>query len=363
MSYLENDICNLKLIENSKLSKNKINILSTAFFKMDKHYKNFNIYLNGLKKWIKFLNSFNHDYTLRLFIDNNVYNDREIMKLIRSTNKIQPILFSCNNYKKDNYHIDLFATLVRFFPYFNFKNNDSKNVIVVDLDLHDEDYRRCKYLMENNLDTFTGMGNIEHYFYKHKSIYMIAATMSNPHKFDKDIIINFIENAHNIKDTGFYNKRFKPFGFGVDEIFINKYLLSNIDKYASIIEYNISYFMYHSKQRIMKSKNSEIIFKYILGKYYKKGMSVYDMYKFIDKQTYQITRWNESADYLSKRFYKIISYLHKKNIKWLERNIIDLTYKYLNNLIYAFLIITTNGNSKEFNKLLDINLGDPIYVK
>ena len=281
---------------------------------MNKYYKNFNIYIYGLKKWIKFLNSFDHDYILRLFIDNNVYNDKEIMKLIRSTNKIQPVLFSCKNYKKEDYHIDLFGTLVRFFPFFNFNNNDSDNVIVVDIDLHEEDKIRCKFFMKNKLNNFTGMAAITPFLYNNDKIYMFAGLMSNSKKFDKNIIIDFIKNAHNIKDKGFYNKRDTTFGFGIDKIFINKYLLSTIDKYATIIEYSISYFMYQYKKRIMKSKNSKIILKYILGKYYKKGMSVYDMYKFIDKETYQITKWNESSDYLSKRFYKIISYLHKKKL-------------------------------------------------
>ena len=34
------------------------------------------------------------------------------------------------------YHIDLFGTLVRYFPLFNFNNNDAKSVIVVDIDIN-----------------------------------------------------------------------------------------------------------------------------------------------------------------------------------------------------------------------------------
>ena len=348
MKYLENDICEFKLIGNSKYYDKKTNILSCCFFKMNKHYKNFDIYINGLKKWIKFLESFEHNYIFRLFIDDNIYNDKQIMDIINSTNKIESILFSCKKYKKGNYHIDLFATLVRFFPFFNFKNNDSNNVIVVDLDFF-ETYNYFfdvfKYLMKNNIDQFCGKMKMSEFIGKNK-VYIYANLMSYSNKFDKNIIINFIKNAENVKEKSVYNKRKTTFDYGIDEIFINDYLLKNKEK-CGLIPYGISYFLYYTKNRILKSKNSKLILKYILGKFYNNHMTIKDMFSFIDKNTYK--KEDNTSLYLITRFYKIISYLHDKNIKWLPRSLMNILNLYLNNLIKGDLIIFYNKNNEIIN--------------
>lgn len=360
MSYLKNDICKFKLINKTKLRKSKINILSSCFFKMDKHYKNFNIYVNGLKRWIKFLDSFDHNYIFRLFIDSNIKKDKYIMKLINSTDKIEPVLFECKDYKKNNYHIDLFATLVRFFPYFNFKNNDSKNVIVVDVDLHLDDLRKCKLLMKKNFKGFVGAAETGGYFYKGSKLYVIANLMSYGKKCDSRIITKFIKNAHKIVDKGHYNKRRTTWGFGVDEIFINKFLLKHVEHYSSIFEYYVTYFLYYSKKQIMKSKRSKKIFKVILGKYHHDDMDVTDMYNFIDKKIYQVRKVNPLVNYISKRFYKVIRYLYEKDLKWMDRKIIRLINNHFNNVIYAFAIVTTSYSNIDSCK---IKLIKPIYVK
>lgn len=101
---------------------------------MKKHYKNFNIYKEGLKKLIKLIDNQNN-YILRIFIDSHIKEDSDIMKILNSSNKVEIIVFKCLKYIKDDYHIDLFATLIRLFPIFNFKNNDSNNVIIIDVDL------------------------------------------------------------------------------------------------------------------------------------------------------------------------------------------------------------------------------------
>lgn len=350
MNYLKNDICSLTLLNGVNFSLNKkVNILSTSFFKMNNHYKNFNIYIRGLKSWIRFLNSFENNYVLRIFIDDNVRKDRNIMNIMNSSKKIQLILFSCDNYKNGKYHKDVFGTLLRFFPLFDFENNDSNNVIVVDIDLHEEDKARCKFFMQTKLDNFTAMAAITPLLYENKKAYVFAGLMSVKDKYDKNILLKFIKNAHNIKDKGFYNKRETTFGFGVDEIFINNYLLPNVKKYSSIIEYNISYFLFHSKKRIMKSKNSEIIFKSIIGKYYKEGMSVEDMYNFIDSKTYMVKERNEIINYLTKRFNKVISYLYKNKTKWIELNIINILEENLKNIIYGFVIITSDSKKSFVN--------------
>ena len=130
MDYLKNDICNFEIISNYNTNI-KYNILSTCFFKINFHYKNFIIYINGLKKIIALLETQSH-YVLRIFIDEHIKSDSEIYSILTNSNKIQIILFKCSKYIEDNYHIDLFGTLVRLFPIFDFDSNDALNVIFID---------------------------------------------------------------------------------------------------------------------------------------------------------------------------------------------------------------------------------------
>ena len=137
VKYLENNICEFETLFEIDYNK-KINILTTCFFKMDKHYKNFDTYIRGLKKLINMLN-YQNEYMLRIFVDQNVLDDQEIMNILKSSKKVQIVLFKCANFMKGNYHIDVFGALVRLFPVFEFKNNDAKNVICIDIDLNNED--------------------------------------------------------------------------------------------------------------------------------------------------------------------------------------------------------------------------------
>ena len=52
-------------------------MFTTSFFKLKKGYKDFSNYMIGLQNWIDFLNSFENDYILRIFIDENIYNDNK----------------------------------------------------------------------------------------------------------------------------------------------------------------------------------------------------------------------------------------------------------------------------------------------
>lgn len=133
LQYLSNDICDFEILFDFNKSDKK-NILSACFFRMNKHYKDFTIYKNGLKKLITLLNS-QQEYILRIFIDEHIRNDKEIFDLLQNS-KIEIVVFKCKKYLNNNYHIDVFGALVRLFPIFDFKNNDTNNVIVIDIDLN-----------------------------------------------------------------------------------------------------------------------------------------------------------------------------------------------------------------------------------
>ena len=364
--YLDNEICVFEPLFDIYLN-NKINILSTCFFKMDKHYKNFNIYVNGLKKLINLINS-QDKYHLRIFIDQHIKDDKNIFKLLSSSTKIQIILFKCSDYINNNYHIDVFGAIVRLFPIFNFKNNDADDVIIIDVDLNDEDLLHLKYLMEYNtkskeivgkgtIDKLLIFKNLPHYYCGLCGFYNI--------KFDHKIIIDFIKNAYNIKDKGLYNKRINDFCYGTDELFLNKYLIygnnfKNIKniKIGMILNYDINWFLYHYKSDLIKesSKLTLKYLKYILGDIYNPKMSIENMFDIIDKHVYQIDNTNKFKIYISKNFYLLVKYLYKNNLEWFDKNTINLIYENLFNAIDSLSIMFFDPDTVEINKIKNINI-------
>ena len=324
MKYLENDICNFEIVSSWDISK-KYNILSTCFFKMGSHYKNFDIYIRGLKNLIRLLKS-QSNYVLRIFIDEHIKDDEQIYPILLNS-KVQIILFKCFNYiDNTNYHIDVFGALVRLFPIFDFDFNDSLNVIVVDVDLNQEDLMKLKILMDYNTTDkeIVGMGMID----------KLLITKYRPHffcglfgifniKFPKSIITNFITNAPNINNKGIYGKRLKSFGYGTDELFLNEYFLY-LDNYKYIrgiklgmlLNYDINWFMYFYKNELLEDMASRTYanLKIILGKFYKPNMTSEQMFGLIDKLTYQIISTNPNKIYISNNFYKLIKEINFKNI-------------------------------------------------
>tara|TARA_B110000037_G_scaffold218373_1_gene281248 strand:+ start:2131 stop:2493 length:363 start_codon:yes stop_codon:yes gene_type:complete len=114
--YLKNDICKFKPLFKIDYN-NKKNIFSACFFKLDgKSYKDFNIYLNGIQLFSKYVKKNRPDYSIRLFIDNSIYNDKKIINILKKLNNIELVLYECSDYKVNkNKHIGLFGTLIRFF--------------------------------------------------------------------------------------------------------------------------------------------------------------------------------------------------------------------------------------------------------
>ena len=360
-NYLINNICEFEILT-AWDSSHKYNILSTCFFKMGSHYKNFDTYVKGLKKLIKIVES-QSKYVLRIFIDEHIKDDEQIYPILLNS-KVQIILFKCFNYiDNTNYHIDVFGALVRLFPIFDFDFNDSLNVIVVDVDLNQEDLMKLKILMDYNTTDkeIVGMGMID----------KLLITKYRPHffcglfgifniKFPKSIITNFITNAPNINNKGIYGKRLKSFGYGTDELFLNEYFLY-LDNYKYIrgiklgmlLNYDINWFMYFYKNELLEDMASRTYanLKIILGKFYKPNMTSEQMFGLIDKLTYQIISTNPNKIYISNNFYKLIKELNFKNLEWFSLEHIKLIYKYFFNIIDCLAVIYFNPSNLEITNI------------
>jgi hypothetical protein len=352
MKYLENDICDFEIISSWDTSK-KYNIISTCFFKMGSHYKNFDIYIRGLKNLIRIIKS-QSKYVLRIFIDEHIKADPIIYPLLIGSEQIQIILFKCSDYIESNYHIDVFGALVRLFPMFDFDSNDSLDVIVVDVDLNPEDQNKLKILVDYTTTEkeIFGAGQVDklliNKYLPHYFCYLFAVYNF---KFDKSIIIDFIKDAPNIKNKGIYNLRLKPFGYGTDELFLNEYMMYGDSfkhikgvKIGILLNYDINWFLYYYKKELLEDMASSTYanLKFILGKFYKPNMSSEQMFNLIDKFTYRIKSSNSNKIYISERFSELIKELDSKNLEWFSLEHIKLINKNFSDIVDCLSIFYYN---------------------
>lgn len=366
INYLKNNICEFEILTPWNIEK-KYNILSTSFFKMGSHYKNFDVYVRGLKKLIKLVETQNN-YVLRIFIDEHIKYDKQIYPILQESKKVQIILFKCFNYiDNSNYHVDVFGALVRLFPIFDFESNDALNVIIIDVDLNNEDLKKLKILMNHQTEKkeIIGMGMIDKLIiHKYKPHFFCGLFGIFNVKFPKSIIIDFIKNAPNINDKGIYGKRLKPFGYGTDELFINDYFLytknckyiKNV-KLGIILNYDINWFLYYYKSELLNDMASRTYscLKQILGKFYKPNMTSEQMFEIIDKLTYQVKSSDTNKIYISQQFYKLIEELNFKNLEWFSLEHIKLIHKYFLNIIDCLSIVYFNP--------LNLNIDDIMILR
>ncbi len=255
MSYLENPICKLKT--NFKFNpKEKKNILAVSFFKMyGGGYKDFKLYVDGFKKLHKIvLDEKKYKFTIRLFMDNSIYLDKELMGMIEGLERVEVVVYSCEKYfeskTEPNYHIGLFGTMVRFFPMFDFANNDANIVVISDMDDYeyfnlnvelmekvDPEYEKKIYLLKSG--NLSKNINFAHDYKGHITPYCFASSFISYKRIDSDVLINFLDDfgdknieeilkiyGYKLKGSDIQNKikLYKKFIYGVDENFLNHYL-------------------------------------------------------------------------------------------------------------------------------------------
>ena len=318
---LVNKICKLEILSRSNLlfnddnSPKNPNILSGVFFKNKDYYKNFGIYVSGLARTLKFIHEYNQEvesqskipekdqthhlerFVFLLFIDQNIRDDKKIMNIISSNKYTVPVLFNCPVYMKKHddgreYHIDLFGTLIRFFPMFDFPYNPSTNstVITIDIELNREDRRKVEAMMRNRPNGTTASGEIHNLIYKGEIPYVYSGTLCfNREKLGSELITKFIESAHSIVGTGHYGKRLTTFGYGIDEMFLNSHLIPAVKTYSIIIEYQISYFLYYSQPYMMKQKRQDVthrMLRMILYDMYSPNLTIDSMFEIIRKSQF-----------------------------------------------------------------------------
>ncbi len=362
VKYLENNICDFELLFDIDYNKKK-NLIVSCFFKMYKHYKNFRIYVEGLKRLIKVIEQ-QDEYVLRIFIDEHIKNDKEIFPILEGSKKVEIVLFKCLNYMENDYHIDVFGAIVRLFPIFDFPNNDAKNIIIVDIDLKREDVQSFRTILNyrTSKPEIVGKGRAEDLLIKKLDphFYLNLVSFYNK-KYPTEIVTEFISKAHTIKDKGLYGVREKTFGFGTDELFLNEYFIYKDDyidgvELGVLFDYDINWFLYHFKNDLLiqNPQLTNTSLSFILEKYKKPDSSIEEMFNTIDKIIYKVDYSNENKIFVSVKFYMLIKELLSKSTEWFDINIMKLINKYYYNIIQCTSIVFFDKklniiNIKNFN--------------
>ena len=370
-NYLENEIC--KFIPLFEFNPNiKKNIVSACFFKMRKGgYKNFNRYLNGINILYDVINETLPNFSLRLFIDMSIYNDKTIMNILYKLKKIEIVLFCCKLYERENiYHLGTFGTMLRAFPLFDFPNNDSNRVIIVDIDVTEDKKHNTlvgytnliKYYTDEELDKlyifgygkpYMVLNNNKKYIIDNKYIkpYFIIDKIIGFKKIPKKIIIEFLYNIQKTKEiysTYHINKNDKTkkcdeyICFGIDEYLINEIVIP----YLLIKKYSLLFLVNCNLQSTIYNFNKEL-YSNLKSKFYS---YINLLTKNIDKKTHNIDTIEKSIDFINDIFYKNSSVIPQSDITEIHKII-------LKNYYDLFYTIYKNKDFTIFNKdTLDIIL-------
>lgn len=275
-NYLENSICEFTPLFDIDYTKKK-NIISCSFFKIEGGgYKNFTKYSNGILYLSKYIKKEMKDFRLRLFIDQSVYNDKEIMNSLKHESTIEIVLYQCPAYITDiDKHVGTFGTLVRLFPIFDFKNNDANIVFVSDID----------FISYNDVSKFFKkyMNNIVNYFIKTKKIYKLHTFIFNK------LNIHFLHNSINYKDNYIYPYIMCGRVYCFKKI--NHTLLLNYFKLVNSTDEKLSPF-----KKFMNNKNSMIFGKDHLLTLFKYKKYIYGIDEYFLNEIYikHITKNNLS---------------------------------------------------------------------
>jgi hypothetical protein len=360
-----NEICSFKPLFGLEAKDFDGDVICTSFFRMKNHYKGFEIYVNGLKRWSKTLAKMETAmelprYKMIIFIDKHIYQDPLIMEIIKKNSLFLPILFTCSDFIEEEYHLDAFGTFVRFFPLFDFPENYTKRVFVVDVDLGKENLERFHQILRNE-KPITVSADMEGFFNSNKLHVYAGLMFFDNVKRDRHILTEFIQNAHTLSDTGHYNRRLSTFGYGTDEMFINRFITQHVASKTIYcqINYNPNWFIYINC-KLIKSNKAETfrIFKYIFGSYYT-NQTLDKMISQFDEAFYKVHTVSDKVRYFSRRFYKMIKYTLKRRIDWIKRHEQKLIYKQFNNVISAAAFFKINVSDK---KIIDVDVFEPTYV-
>ena len=346
-----------------KITKSDIKtdkIISCVFFLREKLSKDIDKYLKNLKALIDLIIDIN-DYKLR------IYHDFSTLKIIKDMininnqklkleDKIELYEYDIPFFRDENplYHKGTIGTLFRYLCFFDYDLHKTKIALVVDIDNDPK-------IITNNFLKF--LEDNSNFAYRFRFMYglkdriicdldddiyqfsIIGSFVFNKFNFNKDLFSNFLEDVYIKKGKNIINmltncKIENFFGYGIDEIFLNKILLTYL--YQNKI--NIQPLNLHNFQPI----TSNIIY-IILSLDENEGKLLLDIFnKFLSKINTQIRiKDNNYRDSLKKyknddKFNKYVNYNLIKNKDKILPILLNSINELKNNNVYKTLILLKN---------------------
>lgn len=283
-----NTLCNLEyLIKPVDWNENDVyDVVTTSLFKMQQGYKNFEKYMNGLELGVTYFGQKLPEIKFMLFIDETIANDSILFDRIKKMNngKLIVILFHCPKFlnqidSKNSGHIELFGTMIRFLPFFDYDGNRTRNVICIDSDVVVEDMDQLIF----NYNIFQKSKSKYHYdtnmFYEILAKWslvddytILAGRHMCKYKFPLHLLTDYIDCVKNTNCQdmtsikSFMNfEKYHTFPYGIDEYFLNHILLPYMKNqkinYSTSIRYSITAPLYYlSRQNTIPIDSVEGIY-------------------------------------------------------------------------------------------------------
>lgn len=328
---MENEICNFTILQNP--SRKYANTVNIVFFRAIPLTKNFQKYVNGLKDWKGLMKKYYPESQLQIFVDKSIVSDPDVQKILVNL-EARVYLFECPEYlRKDQFHIGLFGTMIRFYPFFDINTKPMRIAHIQELEPGKE-----------SLPTFEDMNKASLMNFKHNVgiIYYSPNSFEIPPGYDEQHMfesgtpypwmyagrfvamtkIPFFIWSDYVKDIQsgkqFYNKyaaaqhvktvikEHENFSFGVDESFLNevylKWLIKNNYAIGIILDYKISYPVFYLVDKLKRDKRTLPFLNYILQKNHtslNKAIDDFDDLFYVHEQS---KKARESAP----RFYQLV---------------------------------------------------------
>lgn len=245
-------------------------IVSASLFKLNDMYKDITIYTDGLRDMIEYIDKLNkyidssnntklHKLHLFLYYDHSVDNDAGFLKikneLIPTVICVKLCKYYCPTFIENNLHRGLFGTFVRFYPLFD-KSLSKYMKTLTDIDNFNK-YMEIKYYfncIQKVYNTpykfvlFHRIGYESAYKNLYKNEYIDGTSYANiilnkehlPFKLLEDFlirlrnndseIVEIVKKLHELKTGNIKFKNMNLFAYGIDELFINKFLLNYVIK-------------------------------------------------------------------------------------------------------------------------------------
>lgn len=294
---MDNEICDFQIIETP--NRKYANTVNIVFFRAIPLTKNFQKYVDGLKSWKVFMKKYYPESQLQIFVDKSIASDQEIQKILFNLDA-RVYLFECPEYLRDDkFHIGLFGTMIRFYPFFDVNTRPMKIAHIQELE--PGEYLLSTFENMNKASLMKFKDNVGLIYDSHK-FFEFLPNYKNQQKFENGLPypwvyagkfiamtkVPFSIWTEYIKDIEqgkqFYNKylvskkeKDKPtikehgnFSYGVDESFLNevylKWLIKNNYGIGIIIRYKISYPVYYLLETLRKDIRTLKFINYILQK-------------------------------------------------------------------------------------------------